>query len=305
MKKIILAVYVFLSLECCGQVWVEKGAVWHYDWWTIGSGGFDKITYTGDTVIGNKTCQTLLKVRYTFFGTPDGGIAGGLPDTLGKEYTHVSGDTVFYFVNNKFSVLYNFGAKSGDSWDLGIDTSFAKCSKSIAIVDSTGTMVINHKTYRWISISAKTESSVTLLGKAVEHIGSIGSYLLPQYNYCDNQLWEPYFFTFHCFEDNTFELYNPTSYKCEYLLDRVGLTNPLLNVIEFFPNPVSDAITIKPGGFTIQKLEIFDNTGKPVISQQSTPFTGQVIVTGLKSGLYFIHIIDDKNQPHITKFIKL
>jgi hypothetical protein len=305
MKKIILAIYIFLSLECCGQVWIEKGAVWHYDWYTIGSGGFDKIMYTGDTVIGSKTCQTLLKVRYAFFGTPNGGIAGGLPDTLGKEFTYASGDTVFYFVNNKFSVLYNFGAKPGDTWNLGIDTSFSACSKSIAIVDSIGTMMINSNSYRWISLSAKTNSSVTLLGKALERMGSIGSYLFLLYNFCDNQLWEPYFFNFHCFSDQAFDLYNPTGNACEYLLERVGTTDLQPEIVEIYPNPAGYSITIQAEGHSIKYLEIFDYQGKLVSSRHSVPVAGQLIVSDLKKGLYFVHFIDESGRPHNGKFIKL
>lgn len=73
-------------------------------------------------------------------------------NTLEPEFTYLSGDTVFRYKNNKFNILYNFGAQPGDTWDLGIDTNQWLCSKSIIEVDSVKTITINEMPLRCLFV---------------------------------------------------------------------------------------------------------------------------------------------------------
>ncbi len=90
----------------------------------VGTGGFIRIEYTGDTIINGKDCEKLIPIRYEFGLVFPNDTAVSLLDidTLNSEYTYLNADTVFYFTDNEFHPLYNFGAQPGDTWDLGIDT---------------------------------------------------------------------------------------------------------------------------------------------------------------------------------------
>jgi hypothetical protein len=171
-NTVFLILLFFVSIVK-GQVWIDHSATWHYEWSGIATGGFVKIKYTKDTVIFNKFCQKLVPIWYTFYCDQNQIVRLFRIDTLNSEYTTVSGDTVFYLLNNHFYILYNFGAQPGDTWDLGVDTNASLCTHSIVIVDSIGTVEINNHNYRWIFVRPMINSSVSIGGKIVERFGAI------------------------------------------------------------------------------------------------------------------------------------
>jgi hypothetical protein len=60
MKNLLFILFLTLfSFNAIGQVWIDSGAVWHYD---VGLGyafGFDKHEYSQDTIIESKNCQKI------------------------------------------------------------------------------------------------------------------------------------------------------------------------------------------------------------------------------------------------------
>jgi hypothetical protein len=172
---VLVCLLIFASAH--SQVWISKGAVWHYNWESTGggSGGFVRINYEKDTLTNKILCEKLTSIYYEFCLGPNQTTVQCGKFVMPTQYTYVSGDTVFYLVNGQFQVLYNFGAKPGDTWNLGVDTNSNACSKSIVHVDSIGKMVINGSTFRWISLSTNQNASAGMGGKSVERFGAIGN----------------------------------------------------------------------------------------------------------------------------------
>ena len=171
MKISFLFFLLFLLIKSANsQIWIDQGAVWHYNFSDIGSGGFEKIIYTGDSVISGKSCQKLLSEKFNFVSDQFGIIHFIGSQFIGENYTYQSGDTIFWQQGNQFYVLYNFGAQPGDRWDVGLTTANSNCSNSLVKVDSIGTSTISGTVLRWIFLSPDTNSIANFYGKAFEKL---------------------------------------------------------------------------------------------------------------------------------------
>ncbi len=270
MKKLIFVFMLFFSFfKTEAQTpWIGQGATWHYTWSdpSSGSGGDHKIEYIADTLIQSHNCQVLQTTRYWY-----GMMGPGQPITListesWRDYTYNNGDTVFFFQNNKFDVLYNFGSQAGNKWNLGIDTNDFQCSKSIIIVDSTSSLQINSNNYRVLYTSDSTNSSVGISGKIIEHIGSM-NYLFPTGRNC-NPLFivDFYTFSFSCFQDNTLSYSLHLGYRCEFPYDGASELSNDANKIQIFPNPTTDKLNIVFSDNAAYVISIYNILGQQMIS---------------------------------------
>ena len=301
MKKIIIIfTLVFFGLNAKSQVWGDFGSTWHYSYWNIGEGGFIKIQFSGVTVIQNRNCQKLEVLRYRFFSIPNVGMifAGAMP--LNPEFTSVSEDTVFYLVNNNFRILYNFNAQVGDSWDLGVDTNDNfMCSKSIVVVDSIGTTVINNSNRRWIYLRSVDSSSVVLNGKVIEGIGSVNEFLFPVIHNCNPAICpEIDNMQFLCYESQSIGLYNPVNTICEPYL---GVETIEFKEIKIYPNPATNFLQIENiSDKTI--ISIFSMDGK-IQKSITLSDNGILKINELAEGIYIIKLQTEKGVIY-RKIIK-
>ncbi|MCF8388929.1 MAG: T9SS type A sorting domain-containing protein [Bacteroidales bacterium] len=284
MKYFTSFLLLMMSIQLQSQVWVDEGAMWHYSYFNLMEAGYFKITYEKDTLINGKHCQQLLPVQHKFTWDQYGNYLYLGAVNHAYEYTYQNGDTVFYFQNGEFYILYNFGAQAGDTWDLGVDTNNLSCSKSIVQVDSTGTMEFYDETYRWISLSPLEGSSVGLKGMAVERFGALDNYLFPFDRCCDsNMIVEFPVYGFSCFQDNRFPLYNATNKDCDFP-SFTGEGSPLPK-ISIYPNPTRDFIYIL--GIHNFELEVYNPYGKLMIRKQNMV---SLDLSKFSKGIYFLKI---------------
>lgn len=251
-------------------------------------------------MINGILCEKLVTTKYNVADNPV---------TLGNEFTYSNGDTVFYFVNGGFQILYNFGAQPGETWDLGVDFLGAGCSTSIVQVDSIGTININSQNYRWISVSSQAGSSVGLQGKIIERFGSIPynsdlGHLFPTPRWCSGGPIEEPIFSFTCFEDSTFLLYNVTQNDCEDIMD-VGITDKIENgKIEFYPNPTEYSIQITLEKIDDYNISIYDITGKLHKRFSVNSKTINIELDFLNQGIYVIKIQSNGSGSVTKRIIK-
>lgn len=302
MKKVFIIIFLSFTFIANSQVWISKGAVWHYEWSGVGSGGFERIEYVKDTLIDNKLCNKLVPINYQFVATQNHEIVLLRQDTLPSHFTYVSGDTVFHLVNDKFYVLYNFSAKPGDSWNIGVDTNMFKCSKSFVKVDSIGTIVINSKTFRWISLSTLPNSSMGLYGKVIERFGAIDNYLFPIDRNCDPNVAADFnSYAFSCYQDDNFPLYNVINKNCEYLLT-IGIPE-LEQAFEAYPIPTKGKLYFSRESNCELFIRIFTITGKEVFSQHT--MSNEIDLSDFNDGVYFLRTDDKYKNTIIRKIVKI
>ncbi|KAF0204522.1 MAG: hypothetical protein FD170_427 [Bacteroidetes bacterium] len=301
MKKLTSLLILLIAFSAQGQIWIDNGATWHYDW----SGtipGFDKIEYIGDTIIQNKSCQKLMISSYMFAPAE---LGGELVDSwTSQKFTYSNGDTVFYLVNDNFQILYNFGAQVGDTWEPGVDTNEFSCGKSYVEVVSTGSDEINGEIYEWLQVTTLPNSSVGFEGKIYKRFGVIGDYLFPTPRNCDPDIIVEFFnYSFMCFQDDSFPLYNVTNKDCDYLLstDEFEIKYPE-KIVSIYPNPASDILSIgvlKPD-CKITNVVVTDMQGRVLKNVNEL----QIDISDMAKGIYFIRIDFNNDGRFVERFIK-
>jgi len=88
-----------------------------------------------------------------------------------------------------------------------------------------------------------------------------------------------------------------------YYVETAGLADSNLsdeNSIHLFPNPVKDVLSIKSPSI-LKKLEVFNVLGQKVMGRENT---NSLNVTKLKSGAYFLKIVNENSTISTKKFIK-
>jgi hypothetical protein len=89
-----------------------------------------------------------------------------------------------------------------------------------------------------------------------------------------------------------------------YYAETAGLADSNLsdeNSIHLFPNPVKDILSIKSPSI-LKKLEVFNVLGQKVMGRENT---NDLNVTKLKSGAYFLKIVNENSTVSTKKFIKI
>ena len=309
MKKLIL-LFILTSLTFIstnGQARFEDDAVWHYDFYVSGS-GFYKIEIGTDTLIQNINCQKYLIKKYTFYQQPGGIYLKGPIIDLPHEYTYSSGDTIFYYKNNKFYTLFNFNASVGDMWVVNDELiPFPSCDSisRVEVID-TGSIMINGVIRRKILLHTIEGSPIGIDGWIIENIGPIGSqYLFPTGRNCNDSTvicFEQQ--SFKCYQDSLIGLFNPSAIDCEYLLNHVGVEETKNQTFRIFPNPTSDFVNIEFKGTGKYELTLFDQNGKIIISKKLTKKKERINLAGFSHGVYTLRIENDKRDITIERIIK-
>jgi hypothetical protein len=307
--KNFLALYLFaFTINANSQVWIDQNAVWHYDYWGVAEEGFFKLEYNQDSLVGGQTCQMIETNQHAFYMNQDGEIVHGGASPKPNEFTYVNGDTVFYWRDNQFFTLFDFGALIGDQWQIGsTNTSgddFCNDSSFVEVLD-TGTVVINSITYRTITLETTAGSALRFGGVFVERFGQIGSNYgfgtFPGTTICDtNVIVDYYQFTFKCFEDDSFTLHNPSGEDCEYLLTHLNIENLSDQALLIYPNPARDFLTVEMHGDGV--IQVLDNLGQLVVEKNHSEKTF-IDMSSQPVGLYFL-LFKNGNTSQVKKLVK-
>lgn len=298
---------IFTFLNCQAQVWVDQGAVWHYSIEDASSGGFNKLTYEKDTIIDGYDCQKIQVVAYRhgFFN---------YTDTIEPRYTHVSGDTVFYRHNNRFFTLYNFGASIGDSWIISIDQKLLDCGDTsrVKVIDA-GDMQLNGNSYRFIELASVSGSRMALEGVFVERIGCISKgsisenkYIFPSSKWCDTSPDESPGYSFSCFKDNSFSLYNPTGEPCEKFASSENQSaGTYRENLTLFPNPSRGIYNLSLNTANVEnaRIEVYSLNGRLIKAFHLKGNSFALDVSKQEKGIYLLKCYSD-NFHSVKKVIR-
>ena len=189
-SKALVAIFFFclpmFNLWGQFQAFAPIGARWHYrPGEQIPDQNLYTFTVTKDTLLGGLTARELACSQW---------INGQFQDFSDlNKYVHANADSVFYYVDNQWELLFNFDAKSGDTIRSKVDhfEIFNGCmvpnpgqTWGIAYrIDSTGTENIGGSPLRVQYVSSICQSSEECwlmggaggTGKIVERIGAINS----------------------------------------------------------------------------------------------------------------------------------
>ncbi|MCK5538072.1 MAG: hypothetical protein KAI79_14700, partial [Bacteroidales bacterium] len=223
MKKLLLLISLFFLIQ---NVFGQKefapiGATWYYNKTEniVGELGYVKIISKKDTVVNEKACKLLSKTYYS-----------SKKDTVpyGNYIVHQSGDSIFYWLDEGFKLVYDFSLEVGDS--MYIYSPELLCPDDSShwgeiVVDSITYTTINSFELKTMHTSPTTNSNYLYAAPFVEIIGSL-SYLLPLDTGCGicDQLTE--FGRLRCYNDSIIGYKNfYFDYPCDTTYSYVSVEN--------------------------------------------------------------------------------
>lgn len=294
--KIVFILLIAISSQIQSQtVWSPSGAEWYYNFQQFDVVGYTKIKYIGDTSIYSKQCKILEKIQFAY------SYSSNKYDTimLGKEYTYSEDDTVFYFRFNKFFVLYNFDASSGDTWEIAGTNNYSECdSVSNLMVDKTDSININGFNLKRLHINYNDTNKWLLYGQIIERIGAT-SYMFPLNNCVIDAKNEGG--SLRCYYDNEFGHYTTEVQKCDTII-KTGITDNFLPEIYLYPNIIQsfNSVNIRSKK-SIEKIEIYNIQGQPIYNTSVHSNYHQLNVNFLKNGLYILIINNTSHKLVVNR----
>ena len=294
LKKLLFTALCFvLAIQSFGQnhIWTYGNPVWHYDYWNVGEQGFIKIEQEGEVTVGGHVCQNLYATKFRFFVTgPEGNWTYGMEPYISAK-VYVSNDTVFYWDQNHFSILYDFSAQAGDSWLLKTGGSMFQCSDtSYTIVNEAHSIQLGGEQAIQFSVSDSAGSGYGIAGMINSRFGAMGeNYLFPFMRNCDpNTFVEFDMLTFKCFEDDSLS-YNPSGEDCEYMLTHLGVSEQNKPQIKIYPNPGNEFVFIESPS-PISMVRVLDLSGNEVAKDNTQNKEYLLNTSKLSPGVYFIEV---------------
>jgi hypothetical protein len=306
-KSILLSMIILLSVSLNAQVWIDAGAKWTYDYWNVAEGGTYTFSYTNDTLIAGKQCQEIEIVRYQYVYDQFGEIHC-IVAPMQSKFTYSSGDSVFYLLDDKFYLMYDFSASVGDTWVVGVEQ-FDSCEDTAVVrVTQTGSVVINGFQLRTITLETISNSFIGLTGTCVERFGNeIHNY--PENGYgpfpgiqsCGDAVIDYNVYDFRCFTDNTFGTYNPRNVACDTL---TGLHETESSGFGFYPNPTDGEIIFENNDYNLLEIQIYNIGGQRMKQFYLNQPERKIDISDLNAGVYFIRTITDKGNS-FRKVVKI
>ncbi|HLN74651.1 MAG TPA: T9SS type A sorting domain-containing protein [Prolixibacteraceae bacterium] len=278
------------------------GAEWYYsqyESYNPPQANYIKHTSIKDSIINGKPVKVIQKTRYQRSGAT----------SLGYEYLHQNGDTIFYWKNNDFHVLYNFSLAKGDSLLTYSEMPgyLPNDPYGWVEIDSTYTTTINNHVLKTYRVTTKKMSYWDFgMHPIIEKIGSL-TYLLPQnIGYVVD---DPDIGPLRCYSDPELGEFHFEDLPCDTITtfpDGVNLYDRSLQV-KVYPNPVSNDLFIA-GNFKEKEytLELYSIKGVLIKTEclEGGINIYKIDAGTLKSGSYILKVISEKGKYAEQMIIK-
>lgn len=304
MKKLLLFLFISVTIPSMGQSWAAPGATWYYDfsfptWSGPFNQGYERIQNIGDTVINGRQYNKLQIYREWYDWQTQSMDDYYVPQL---EFTRIDSGVVYYYRDSADYVLYDFNAQPGDTWVLRGEFEGLQCDTGSVVVDSISYRIINGDTLRVLRTSPINWTSISFTYQPIlEKVGSLAN-LLP-YTICLTDI--PQGYSLRCYSDSTGWMYqNPNwTYPCD---DIMSLDEPEQDV-SFTITADVQSNSIKLNGALIKDgalIQVYDSYGRLLMEQSAvTNGSAELNLDISAGGIYFVMVITETNrvsQPFIV-----
>ncbi len=277
---LLLCLSALFTWHACAQSWCPPGATWTYGTDAFGLFGYQQYSYVGDTVIGGLNGQRITgQGAMSYFGQSQ---VDYWTDTLGF-VTALDGDVIviWYADQQDWDTLFWLGASPGDGW-LRRNGPYGSCDPrdSIVVID-TSTVIVDGLALRQWEAEQRWTGGTTGTLLFTERIGWDWSFEpLPACLIIDGPSG------MRCYSDQDISV-SFTNFGCESLVG-MGELGRQAGVFAF-PNPGTYHFTLQlPQGKHV--VEVFDASGRRVLTQNVEGENGRVETGPLPVGLYFVRV---------------
>jgi hypothetical protein len=320
MKKSIISTFIGLILTCSmiAQVdmhpWAPTGATWLYRASSQTSQLYFKLSYQKDTSFSGKNVKKIVVSRFEYIGIPPN-LVRTKEVFVRNEYMYNSQDSVFWYNDNTFQLLYVFSAVNGSSWDI-------QKSNYFTCINGSSTPNSNLLTVRAVQeatmgsrqftvIDANPQPYWTIGTRLIKNIGSTRTpFPLPGNLGCsviDGNIGQPDGLI--CYYDNLRGSIDFGGFgNCQGLITKIK--NPDENVSKsfaLFPNPTSSNLQLVNSlSLEVESVNILDMLGKQHISLRNMGSNNlEIDVSSLPNGMYVIVLQTSNKINHTIKFVKI
>ncbi|GEM_PF-1280601 len=271
------------------EPFAQADAEWHYSLSTDNPEllVYKTISYVSDTIIDDKLCSKMLEQDYE-------------QSAASREfhYMYQRNDSVFFYKEGLFHLLYDFGAETGDTIELGYYTTGTGAPLEM-IIDSTGTINVSGEERKIQYVTCGDGLVIEFCKQVISGIGST-SFMFPtlEFSY-DGPL--------RCYSDSTTEIFHNPFYSgtgwngvdCEET--SVSVNELSTGRIGLYPNPAYDKIKVE-GLKGIASYRILTTNGilirEGLIQQLAT-----IDISDLNQGIYLLEIVED-DYKMVRKLVK-
>lgn len=306
MKKFFLFIFVLVSSPAFTQSthWIKGHAVWNYDWFYPSLNGSLRIETMNDTVIQGRSCQKLKCDTHTKINT---GPNGSFIHTIDTEYRFIyfEQDTVWYWKNNGFLVLYDFTASQGQVRLLEPGAENQDCNdSSYLFIDQVYPGNINGSSATFYEVRDSSSNSILQGGVINSHFGMMSTDFgfshgfFPVWAWCNSQVPnDGTMYKLRCFQDDSLT-YNPGNEDCEYYT-YLGLTEHAAFDLSIFPNPSSGKIVVS-SEVPLSQVRVLSIAGVLLKNIEANQAILEMDLGDLPAGTYFLDL-ENNSREHVIK----
>lgn len=293
-----------VSFAQAATVFGPPGATWYYSPWTSFSQPPSLFTFVAeaDTMING------INARILQFYNGESGVLQPV-DSLNK-YVYTNGNKVFYYVEDDFYLLFDFGAQPGDTIHSRAESFpiFMGCGSDFSngpidfsyTIDSLGSIIIDGEELRMQHITPihiSGNSNWSMDGPIIERIG-LSSYSNFWWGRGDACILSGIYGILRCYEDQDIFFKNPAGNEFNLDCDEISSAIPIVESTNpIYPNPSNDFITLPTFADVIH---IYNYTGQKLISYINQE---RIDITFLQPNIYFIRYRIN-NVWYTEKFIR-
>lgn len=254
--KTILFIAFIYSTPTYSQ-WAPIGSTWYtgiVESYFSAAQGFKVTQSVSDTSILGINCKMLIsEMHHSFTSNVD----------VDTNFMYEDSGIVYDFVEGQFSVLYNFNANSGDTWNISVQYPSPFVSGNppdtivTIVVDSTSSIIIGGQSKKTLYVHS-VDNDWYFRNPLIEDIGSFGGIYPFIYDWMDIDI--PYL---RCYIDsNIYFVANPL-FPCDTLISRIDKNSETSRKVILYPNPATENITILTSARANEsQLTIYNVTGQ-------------------------------------------
>lgn len=305
MKKTLFFIFALASLPAFSQStnWIKGHAVWNYERFSPGITGSLRIETMNDTLIQGQTCQKLKCDSHTKMNT---GPNGSFVHLISTEYQFIyfEQDTVWYWKNNAFQVLYDFTASAGNVRLMEPGYENQDCNdSSYLFTDNVFASNLSGTSATFYEVRDSSSNSILHGGMINSRFGMMSTDFGFSHNFFPSQQWcsqtpnEGTMYKLLCFEDDSL-FYNPWNVDCDYYtylaVDELSTTSK----ITVFPNPSAGKIELL-SDVPLKSIQVMNVIGATLMEVKPNQAVTEIDLSELPQGTYYLHLEDSNNERSV------
>jgi hypothetical protein len=288
---------------------------------------FDFLRYVSesDTVLGTDTCRVVKE-----YGSKENGT-----DITNVMIFKQEGEKIYYYFNNQFNLIYDYGADVGDTltfqlpltiYDFTTHTQSTSTIQVKCVVQNIQNENIGDITVRKILTTIISEFPNTVFEFTAdnsynyrERIGGdnvfmakVNQIILNEDNAQNMKLSSSKFnesvHFLRCYSDSEVSyismLWENYNKPCDYFFKSTSIVQNMtaMNNVQIFPNPFEQVLTVTVT--QANSMQIFDMFGRMLYSQQTPMSRTKLDLSALPTGLYLLKIMYPDKKTSYHKIVK-